>query len=868
MRIKKLFSGMLAATAMLLTTSCTQEDFFVENNGGDTVSFSIELNDGASTRAINDGAKVNVLRMEVYDADGNVLPNLSQTIDPAFTGLRETVQVSLAKGQTYSFAFWAQCKDCTAYNSKDLTAITINNSKLTSNDDNRDAYFANKTITYDNTTPKQQTITLHRPFAQLNFAVDSADWNNIVDAGIEITGVKVKLNAAHRAFNALTGVASNPSSTTVTFKNAPVIYDGTDTCDSLVLDLGTGKIAYRWLAMNYVLVNDKENVDATFTFATNREDIVISSANTPLQRNYRTNLVGRLSTDGSFTVVIDPMPVNDINTNLETGETYGIINENTGASYKSIAEALAAAKEGDEISLVGGTYNVADGGSFETRAEGTPVLAIDRNVTLTAADGLTAADVVINGNMQIKKGTIKNLTISATDGGSLLTSAFYGDCLVENVVFNCPAEGTVNAFKEYSGWGDGKVYGLTFRNCTFNANGQRPLQFDIMNVTVEGCTFNNPYRYCVQLGEYARGCNLIFKNNTVENYGSTNKEFYTYVQICDQGNDKNNVVTLEGNTQDKSVAEKWKDYVVENTESNVKVIIADGVAVQNGAYSISNAAGLKWLATQVNAGDKFSKKIVRLANDIDLESKSFTPIGKSKLPFSGTFDGQGFTISNLLINRPYNSYTGLFGYTTDGEVKNLTIHNAEVKGYNAVGVVSGCPYTTKYNNITLTGLITVDAGSYVGGMFGHSLYASCSGLTINADEGSYINAESGEYRTYVGGIVGFVAEGKITISDATSNIPVTGSTIDVGGITGIAHYGNTFRNCSCSATVTVNNNSTEVGGIAGVWMNSNSGSVTFENCKFTGTLHAEGLTADDLKDNQITGSKYSPGSSAGELIIK
>lgn len=122
-----------------------------------------------------------------------------------------------------------------------------------------------------------------------------------------------------------------------------------------------------------------------------------------------------------------------------------------------------------------------------------------------------------------------------------------------------------------------------------------------------------------------------------------------------------------------------------------------------------------------------------------------------------------------------------------------------------------------------------------------------------------------------------MGEGNITVSNVVSNIDVYGSTCDVGGITGIAHYGNTFENCSNSGDVYVLaapsiGDGTEIGGIAGVWMNSASGAVTLRNCSFTGSLHAALSDGTDITDqisgNTLTGSKYYPNSDAGQLIIE
>lgn len=320
-----------------------------------------------------------------------------------------------------------------------------------------------------------------------------------------------------------------------------------------------------------------------------------------------------------------------------------------------------------------------------------------------------------------------------------------------------------------------------------------------------------------------------------------------------------------------------------NTQTNVTVVIraeiADGFCLVAEGYEVSNLNGFKYFRDAVNAGTSYQGKTVLLACDIDLNNEEWTPIGKSGATFKGTFDGQNHTIFNLKIDKPTTSDVGLFGYTTTpGVLKNFTVENADVKGYLDVGAIAGTPYNAGYENITLKGLVKVEGFAYVGGMFGKNVYHSLTGLTIQVSEGSYVKAESQNYRTYVGGVIGFMGEGSQTISDVVSNIDVYGSTCDVGGITGIAHYGNTFENITCTGNVYVTNsayeeNKLEIGGIAGVWLNSASGNVTFNNCSFTGTLSSYYAVENRYLDESefayggLIGSKYDLNSSAGKLFI-
>ena len=273
----------------------------------------------------------------------------------------------------------------------------------------------------------------------------------------------------------------------------------------------------------------------------------------------------------------------------------------------------------------------------------------------------------------------------------------------------------------------------------------------------------------------------------------------------------------------------------------------------------------------------FLRMLIQLRDQIEnhLENEPWTPIGKSGKTFNGIFDGNGHTISNLSIDTPSKSDIGFFGFTQQGEIKNINFHNATVKGYLDVGVVAGTPYTSKYSNITLTGTIQVEGFAYVGGMFGKNAYANLTDLTIDADDESYVKAESENYRTYVGGVVGFMGEGSIDVTNVVSNINVTGSTCDVGGISGNIHYGNTFTNCSCSGDVTLTGaqdegDQLEIGGIAGTWVNTQS-QVKFSGCSFTGKLttflNGEDRTGDLTETHKTVGRQWST-TGSGTLIIE
>ena len=97
--------------------------------------------------------------------------------------------------------------------------------------------------------------------------------------------------------------------------------------------------------------------------------------------------------------------------------------------------------------------------------------------------------------------------------------------------------------------------------------------------------------------------------------------------------------------------------------------------------------------------------------------KGFLPIGTKSHSFAGTFEGNAYTIKNLMINRPDVDNVGLFGYAYYAEIKGFNLENVNITGNNNVGGVAGYSYTGKVKEITLSGNIT--GHDYVGGITGH-----------------------------------------------------------------------------------------------------------------------------------------------------
>lgn len=371
------------------------------------------------------------------------------------------------------------------------------------------------------------------------------------------------------------------------------------------------------------------------------------------------------------------------------------------------------------------------------------------------------------------------------------------------------------------------------------------------------------YRYSITCNSYY---GLIDGLNIKADYNDTVLSGPGYSEWLDS-------ISLNGTISIELPITAGNEYQGKGLELKFTVEAYQSDAIDTSTYTITSEDDLRLFAYSVNNGTTYAGKKVVLMNDIDLDNRYWTPIGTEYNIFKGTFDGNGHTISNLTTGRSWMCDVGLFGYTTNGEIKNLTVHNAKVTGYLDVGVVAGTPYTSKYTNISVTVHVEVNGYAYVGGVGGKNAYANWTDITVDVDDSSYVKANSEGYRTYVGGAIGFMGEGNQVMKNITSNIDVTGSTCDVGGITGMAHYGNTFVNCSSSGDVTLVNatdagDQLEIGGIAGVWHNESGHKVTFTDCSFTGTLSSKlnGVEETNFENNGLVGRQYSS-VWTGELII-
>ncbi len=302
---KKLILGMLTVFTMLFATSCTKEE---PVNNVSSTAFRVAMK-APSANTVGEGNAVDKLIIEVYDAAGVTMLKRMDLANPFNEQGEAYVKIDLVKGQTYTIAFWAQHGACTAYDTESgLHAVSVSYGAA-ANDDNRDAFCA--VVKDYKFTGVEESVTLKRPFAQLNFGVTEESWESAV-ALMQVDPASVTslvtVSDVATGLNILTGETLGAADVAFTAASLPA--------DVLKVDVDADgvKEAYKWLSMNYILVNGgKNNSDVSFTLKGFANDIVIASANTPLQENFRTNVIGSLTETNEFKVVIDAAFDGDIN---------------------------------------------------------------------------------------------------------------------------------------------------------------------------------------------------------------------------------------------------------------------------------------------------------------------------------------------------------------------------------------------------------------------------------------------------------------------------------------------------------------------------------------------------------------------------
>ena len=677
---KKLFLGMFAAAGMLLATSCSNDELDMVQSGNEAqVTFSLAAEGGIATRAISDGTGAKKLVYAVYNAKGELIKTIAnadvngQIVDnSAFdNGLTENVTITLAKGQQYTVAFWAQNPNCTAYTTTDLKNVTVDYTGL-NNDETRDAFFKAETFTV--TGNADIDVVLKRPFAQINVGVYQSDWDAAVASGIEIEKSKVTIAKAATSINLLTGKVDGEQTVEYGFDIIPAQFA---TPETLNVDLNTDgtKENYVYLSMSYILANDETTgyakatlEDLDFTFAPKSGNNINFSTglnSVPVQRNWRTNIIGKILTgDVTFNITIDPIYDGEYNNN---GDAYGVKANNT--YYKTIKDAIDAGAT--EIELAAGLWKMPSVSNKILQISGA-----NKDAKIDLSDGVTLNNTSVDfTNVTIVK---ENEDYVGLYHANVLN---YTDCVFENVYWAYGIETFTNCVfnqtskEHYNVW----TYGAktaTFNNCTFNSAGKSVLVYketgsEWYKATFNNCVFNaskpvegksaieidsslNPYEVTIsscKASGFAKGSvsgNILY--NLKKGVQGTKGEVGVNCQI-----------TLNGdNTYAEGLIVKDGNYIASSNEGITNAISAGATTINltQGNYVIPSSAQKKTL-TFIGTGTPEDVKV------------AVTKVGTGYENCDYGLDGSTVTFEGITITTNSSTYIGYARCT--GTYKNCVI---------------------------------------------------------------------------------------------------------------------------------------------------------------------------------------------------
>lgn len=244
---------------------------------------------------------------------------------------------------------------------------------------------------------------------------------------------------------------------------------------------------------------------------------------------------------------------------------------------------------------------------------------------------------------------------------------------------------------------------------------------------------------------------------------------------------------------------------------------------------IATAEDLTAFAIAVNAGEKCDAEVI-LTADIEADD-SFTPIGTTEHPFTGTFNGNGFTLTADVVA---DGYAGLFGVTDKATLTDIEITSGAFEAAAEEGISEYAGAVVAYATDTeITGCTSgaaVYADTYTGGIIGYG--EGCEITECSTLSSAYI----GGYEEYCGGIAGALVES--TVSGCVNNAYIAGVSY-VGGIAGSAKKGDFV---DCVSTGTVNADTEAAGGIAGIISGTNIG-CSYNTGKVYAAVAAAGVAA-------------------------
>ncbi len=258
---------------------------------------------------------------------------------------------------------------------------------------------------------------------------------------------------------------------------------------------------------------------------------------------------------------------------------------------------------------------------------------------------------------------------------------------------------------------------------------------------------------------------------------------------------------------------------------------AGGSGTVGDPYIITNVWELQNMSLDLSAH-------YALGNDIDANitgywnsGAGFEPVGDNANKFMGSLDGRNCTIMDLYINRPLESYVGLFGFVNSGDgITNLTLAEVNITGQDYVGSIVGRTWgPTQLANCSVNGTVSA-TGDWCGGIIGECVNSGfrIEYCTANVNVTANIGA---------GGLGGYIA-GVAWRCTAIVNVSAN---IGAAGFAGLITSG-TGAVSECHAVGTVQSAGEWAGGFVAQYGDTTTTDTDIEACSFSGTVNGGNKT--------------------------
>ena len=234
-------------------------------------------------------------------------------------------------------------------------------------------------------------------------------------------------------------------------------------------------------------------------------------------------------------------------------------------------------------------------------------------------------------------------------------------------------------------------------------------------------------------------------------------------------------------------------------------------------------------------------KNYRLKDDLDLTGTPFSGIGSAANPFTGMFDGQGSTISNVTINAPDGVNVGFFNAIKGATIRDLKLVNVQITGKENVGGLVGNAQVQLDSNDLSKNVANLIGGCSVSGK-----------VTGEKNVGGLVGLNGGETDQHT---LFSIAS---AIDKSTANVEVSGTEM-TGGLVG--RNNGTITKSSSGGTV---KGTTTTGGLVG----DSSGDIydSHTSCTVAGSSHtggfvgsSDGAVKDCYSIGDVSGTDYTGG---------